>query len=300
MIAHSSSPAFSSESENRHAITLSYTQPCRFVLPILLLSNILAKLAFRREQPAIYYLKSFIVLRLGQRVLPQLLLKQISRAHFSTAPRTLTSPASHNTSESRACGFGSNFKFEIAPASSQYFGRVMLGTRAVPNAFPVVNSYHVPYSFSFAREPIRTVSPRQPKKKKSQPTKRKRQKSARRQTGKLFEDLVAVQARLRAPGGCPWDREQTHATLKTYLIEEAYEVLDALENGDPRELKEELGDLLLQVLFHADLGARSGLFRHFRRHHRHPRQNGPQAPARIRRCEGRSHIERSLEKLGAN
>ncbi len=78
--------------------------------------------------------------------------------------------------------------------------------------------------------------------------------------GKLFENLVAIQARLRAPGGCPWDREQTHATLRTYLIEEAYEVLDALEQGDPRELAEELGDLLLQVLFHADIAREAGSF----------------------------------------
>jgi len=87
-----------------------------------------------------------------------------------------------------------------------------------------------------------------------------RPKSARRQTGKLFEDLVAIQARLRAPGGCPWDREQTHHTLKTYLIEETYEVLDALEHGDPKELTEELGDLLLQILFHADIGREAGRF----------------------------------------
>ena len=85
-------------------------------------------------------------------------------------------------------------------------------------------------------------------------------KSRRKPIGDLFEALVAVQARLRAPGGCPWDREQTHATLKTYLIEEAYEVLDALEKGDPRELAEELGDLLLQVLFHADLALEAGTF----------------------------------------
>jgi MazG family protein len=78
--------------------------------------------------------------------------------------------------------------------------------------------------------------------------------------GKLFENLVAIQARLRAPGGCPWDREQTHATLRTYLVEEAYEVLDALERGDPRELAEELGDLLLQVLFHADIAREAGSF----------------------------------------
>jgi MazG family protein len=71
---------------------------------------------------------------------------------------------------------------------------------------------------------------------------------------------VALQARLRAPGGCPWDREQTHETLKTYLIEEAYEVLDALHQGEVKELVEELGDLLLQILFHADIGREAGRF----------------------------------------
>src|ERR1700731_1065397 len=71
-------------------------------------------------------------------------------------------------------------------------------------------------------------------------------KNSRRGVGRLFEDLVALQARLRAPGGCPWDREQSHQTLKTYLIEEAYEVLDALERDNAKELTEELGDLLLQ------------------------------------------------------
>ena len=85
-------------------------------------------------------------------------------------------------------------------------------------------------------------------------------KSSRKPVGKLFEDLVDVQARLRAPGGCPWDREQTHLTLRTYLIEEAYEVLDAIEKGSPQELTEELGDLLLQVLFHADLAREIGAF----------------------------------------
>jgi tetrapyrrole methylase family protein/MazG family protein len=65
---------------------------------------------------------------------------------------------------------------------------------------------------------------------------------------------------LRAPGGCPWDREQTHATLRTYLIEEAYEVLDAIEKGSPQDLAEELGDLLLQVLFHADMARETGAF----------------------------------------
>ena len=71
--------------------------------------------------------------------------------------------------------------------------------------------------------------------------------------GAWFERLVAVQARLRAPNGCPWDREQTHRTLRTYLVEEAYEVLDALESGDDHKFAEELGDLLLQVVFHAQI-----------------------------------------------
>jgi len=78
--------------------------------------------------------------------------------------------------------------------------------------------------------------------------------------GVLFEELVAIQARLRAPGGCPWDREQTHATLKTYLIEEAYEVLDALESENAKKLSEELGDLFLQVLFHADIAREAMAF----------------------------------------
>src|SRR5208282_6030559 len=60
--------------------------------------------------------------------------------------------------------------------------------------------------------------------------------------GPAFEKLVAVMARLRAPNGCPWDREQTHATLRTYLIEEAYEVLDALDGVDNAKFAEELGD----------------------------------------------------------
>ena len=69
-----------------------------------------------------------------------------------------------------------------------------------------------------------------------------------------------MQARLRAPGGCPWDREQTHDSLRTYLVEETYEVLDALDSGDPRKLVGELGDVLLQVVFHAELGAEAGRF----------------------------------------
>jgi tetrapyrrole methylase family protein/MazG family protein len=75
-----------------------------------------------------------------------------------------------------------------------------------------------------------------------------------------FEDLVRVMATLRGPGGCPWDRQQTHRSLRPYLLEEAYEVLDAIERGDPERLQEELGDLLLQVVFHAQIAAESGAF----------------------------------------
>jgi tetrapyrrole methylase family protein/MazG family protein len=82
----------------------------------------------------------------------------------------------------------------------------------------------------------------------------------RKDVGEWFEKLVAVQERLRAPGGCPWDREQTHASLRTYLIEEAYEVLEALEAGGDAKFADELGDLLLQVLFHADIAREDGRF----------------------------------------
>ncbi len=75
-----------------------------------------------------------------------------------------------------------------------------------------------------------------------------------------FHALVEVMARLRGPQGCPWDREQTHQTLKPYLLEEAYEVLHALDEGDDRELCKELGDVLLQVVFHAQIAAEEGRF----------------------------------------
>ena len=74
-----------------------------------------------------------------------------------------------------------------------------------------------------------------------------------RRAGEWFTKLVALQARLRGPKGCPWDREQTHESLRKYLIEEAYEVLDAMESGDARKFADELGDLLLQVVFHSIL-----------------------------------------------
>jgi MazG family protein len=78
--------------------------------------------------------------------------------------------------------------------------------------------------------------------------------------GKWFEKLVALQARLRAPYGCPWDREQTHESLRKFLIEETYEVLDAMERGDSREFSSELGDLLLQIVFHSILAEETGRF----------------------------------------
>ena len=73
--------------------------------------------------------------------------------------------------------------------------------------------------------------------------------------GAALLDLVAVMDRLRSPGGCPWDAKQTHESLVTYLVEEAYETIEAIETGDRDHLREELGDLLLQVVFHARIAA---------------------------------------------
>jgi len=106
------------------------------------------------------------------------------------------------------------------------------------------------------------------------PTRKKQTKKAKRQRrrdrkpakqkqltpGEWFEKLVAVQARLRAPNGCPWDREQTHESLRTYLVEEAYEVLEALESGDDTKFAEEMGDLLLQIVFHSQIAREEGRF----------------------------------------
>jgi len=78
--------------------------------------------------------------------------------------------------------------------------------------------------------------------------------------GDAFTKLVEIMARLRAPGGCPWDREQTHKSIKPYLIEEAYEVAEAIETRTSGELRKELGDLLLQVVFHAQLASEAGRF----------------------------------------
>src|SRR5512139_3030513 len=75
-----------------------------------------------------------------------------------------------------------------------------------------------------------------------------------------LDDLLKIMAKLRSPSGCPWDREQTENSLKKYLIEESYEVLEAIESGTPRELREELADLLLQIVFLSRIAEEKGEF----------------------------------------
>jgi tetrapyrrole methylase family protein / MazG family protein len=77
---------------------------------------------------------------------------------------------------------------------------------------------------------------------------------------RAIDDLLAVMAKLRSPEGCPWDREQDHMTLRFHAVEEVYELLDAIEAGDDHEMAEELGDLLLQVVFHCQLAKERGAF----------------------------------------
>src|SRR5687768_14043507 len=76
--------------------------------------------------------------------------------------------------------------------------------------------------------------------------------------GHRLLEVVAVMDRLRSPGGCPWDAKQTHQSLMPYLLEEAYETYEALETGDLGHLREELGDLLLQIVFHARIASENG------------------------------------------
>lgn len=80
------------------------------------------------------------------------------------------------------------------------------------------------------------------------------------QAGASFARLVEIMARLRAPGGCPWDAEQTHESLAMHLLEEAHETMDAIDRGDSDGLAEELGDVLLQVVFHAEIAQETGRF----------------------------------------
>src|SRR5213593_4280605 len=78
--------------------------------------------------------------------------------------------------------------------------------------------------------------------------------------GSYLEAMQYVTQRLRAPNGCPWDREQDHKSIRSYLLEEAYETLEALDTGDSKKLAEELGDLLMQVLLHAEIARQQGEF----------------------------------------
>jgi tetrapyrrole methylase family protein/MazG family protein len=79
-------------------------------------------------------------------------------------------------------------------------------------------------------------------------------------SGEAFDELLKVMARLRGNNGCPWDKEQTHASLGAFLIEESYELLEALERGDSGEIREELGDLLHQIVFHCQIAAEQSAF----------------------------------------
>jgi len=79
-------------------------------------------------------------------------------------------------------------------------------------------------------------------------------------SAEAFAEFVRIMERLRGPDGCPWDRQQTHESIKPYLIEEAYEVAEAIEDNNPEELQAELGDLLLQIVFHAEMARAAGLF----------------------------------------
>ena len=116
-----------------------------------------------------------------------------------------------------------------------------------------------------------------------------------------FQSLIDIVARLRGPGGCPWDAEQTHESLKRNLLEECYETLEAIDDGDPGELAEELGDILVQVAFHADIARAAGDFdiadvlaainRKLIRRHPHVFGDGNASDAR--------QVERNWEQLKA-
>ncbi len=116
-----------------------------------------------------------------------------------------------------------------------------------------------------------------------------------------FQSLIDIVARLRGPGGCPWDAEQTHESLKRNLLEECYETLEAIDDGEPSELAEELGDVLVQVAFHADIARSAGDFdiadvltainRKLIRRHPHVFADGSASDAR--------QVERNWEQLKA-
>ncbi len=79
-------------------------------------------------------------------------------------------------------------------------------------------------------------------------------------TKKPIDELLEIMATLRGPEGCPWDKEQTHQSLKPYVVEEAYELVEAVDGGENGEIREELGDLLLQIIFHSQIAAEAGRF----------------------------------------
>ena len=116
-----------------------------------------------------------------------------------------------------------------------------------------------------------------------------------------FQSLIDIVARLRGPGGCPWDAEQTHESLKRNLLEECYETLEAIDEGNPAELADELGDILVQVAFHADIARAAGDFdiadvltainRKLIRRHPHVFADGSASDAR--------QVERNWEQLKA-
>jgi uncharacterized protein YabN with tetrapyrrole methylase and pyrophosphatase domain len=85
-------------------------------------------------------------------------------------------------------------------------------------------------------------------------------KKSRKQKRPAIDELLSIMATLRSPAGCPWDREQDHRTLRYHAVEEVYELMDAIEAGDDQEMAEELGDLLLQVVFHCQLARERGAF----------------------------------------
>src|SRR3974390_552144 len=125
----------------------------------------------------------------------------------------------------------------------------------------------------------------------------------------LFEQSVAIMAQLRAPGGCPWDREQSFDTIRKYTLEEAYEVFDAIERRDFPHLAEELGDLMLQVLFYAEMAANEGHFTiadvldHLNRKliRRHPHVFGEEAArAAGNRADVDADVEGSSERVLRN
>src|SRR5580704_2217285 len=116
----------------------------------------------------------------------------------------------------------------------------------------------------------------------------------------LFEQSVAIMARLRAPGGCPWDREQSFDSIRKYTLEEAYEVFDAIERRDFAHLTEELGDLMLQILFYAEMAANEGHFTiadvldslNRKLVRRHPHVFGDEA---ARAAGNRAHVDANVE-----